>query len=185
MYEKVVAEARTRMKKTIEDLQRELASIRTGRASVHVLDQIQVDYYGTLTPLNQMATLHAPEPQLLTVQPWDASQIGNIEKAILTSDLGLNPNNDGKIIRIPIPSLTQERRQELAKQIGRIAEDHRTAVRNIRRDCNDQLKKALKEKDISEDEEHLGLEEVQSVTDEFVEEINKRSEAKEKEILEV
>ncbi|HSR51078.1 MAG TPA: ribosome recycling factor [Acidobacteriota bacterium] len=185
MYEKVVAEARTRMKKTIEDLQRELASIRTGRASVHVLDQIQVDYYGTLTPLNQMATLHAPEPQLLTVQPWDASQIGNIEKAILTSDLGLNPNNDGKIIRIPIPSLTQERRQELAKQIGRIAEDHRTAVRNIRRDCNDQLKKALKDKDISEDEEHLGLEEVQSVTDEFVEEINKRSEAKEKEILEV
>ncbi|HSR67096.1 MAG TPA: ribosome recycling factor [Acidobacteriota bacterium] len=173
------------MKKTIEDLQRELASIRTGRASVHVLDQIQVEYYGTPTPLNQMATLHAPEPQLLTVQPWDASQIGAIEKAILTSDLGLNPSNDGKIIRIPIPSLTQERRQELARQIGRIAEEHRTAIRNIRRDCNDKLKKALKDKEISEDEEHYGFDEVQKVTDEFIGQINERAEAKEKEILEV
>lgn len=174
-----------RMQKTVDDLTRELSSIRTGRASVHLLDNISVDYYGTTTPLNQMATLHVPEPQSITIQPWDMSQIGAIEKAILTSDLGLNPSNDGKVIRLSIPPLTQERRRELAKRVGRIAEEHRTAVRNIRRDSNDVLKRALREKEISEDEESWGLEEVQKVTNEFIERINSRAAQKEEEILEV
>ena len=174
-----------RMQKTVDDLTRELSSIRTGRASVHLLDNISVDYYGTTTPLNQMATLHVPEPQSITIQPWDMSQIGAIEKAILTSDLGLNPSNDGKVIRLSSPPLTQERRRELAKRVGRIAEEHRTAVRNIRRDSNDVLKRALREKEISEDEESWGLEEVQKVTNEFIERINSRAAQKEEEILEV
>ena len=185
MIEALVAETRTRMDRTIADLNRELATVRTGRASVHLLDQIHVEYYGSKVPLNQVATLGAPEPQLLTVSPWDVSQIGVIEKAILASDLGLTPSNDGKVVRLPIPSLTQERRKELAKQVNRIAEDHRTAVRNIRRDSNDKLKRALREKDISEDEESWGLEEVQKVTDEFVKKVNDVSSQKEKEILSV
>ncbi len=185
MIEALVADTRTRMDRTIADLNRELATVRTGRASVHLLDQIHVEYYGSKVPLNQVATLGAPEPQLLTVSPWDVSQIGVIEKAILASDLGLTPSNDGKVVRLPIPSLTQERRKELAKQVNRIAEDHRTAVRNIRRDSNDKLKRALREKDISEDEESWGLEEVQKVTDEFVKKVNDVSSQKEKEILSV
>jgi ribosome recycling factor len=171
------------MRKTIEDLTQELASIRTGRASVHLLDNITVDYYGQPTPLNQLATLHAPEPNLITLQPWDVSQISRMEKAIMASNLGLNPNNDGKIIRVPIPPLTEERRRELARQVGRIAEDHRTAVRQIRRDSNDRLKKMQKEKSISEDEEHRALDEIQKLTDDFVAEIGSLAGAKEDEIL--
>jgi ribosome recycling factor len=144
-----------------------------------------VNYYGTQTPINQLATLHVPEPSLVTVQPWDVSQIGEIEKAILASDLGVNPSNDGRVIRLPIPPLTQERREQLARAVGRIAEEHRTAVRNLRRDSNDTLKKALKEKDISEDEEYRALGEVQTVTDEFVGRVDELAAHKEKEILEV
>ena len=173
------------MKKTSEDLTRELASIRTGRASVHLLDQVSVDYYGTRTPINQLATLHAPEPSLLTVQPYDTSQIGAIEKAILASNIGVTPSSDGQIIRISIPPLTQERRETLARQVGKIAEEHRTAIRNIRRGANDTLKDLTKTKEISEDMEHHGLEEIQKVTDEYIKQIDALAAQKEKEIVEV
>jgi len=181
----ILTETKHRMQKTLEDLRRELATIRTGRASVHILDDVSVDYYGTPTPVNQLATLHAPEPSLITIQPWDISQIESIEKAILSSDLNLNPSNDGKIIRIPIPALTQERRESLAKQVRQTAEDHRTALRNIRRDGNEKLKKLLKEKEISEDLEHHGLEQVQEMTDKHIKEIDELAKQKEQEILEV
>jgi len=179
----VIVETKNRMSKTIEDLMKELASIRTGRASVHVLDHVTVDYYGTSTPISQLSTLHAPEPNLITIQPWDVSQIGQIEKAILTADLGLNPNSDGKIIRVPIPPLTEERRKALARQVGKIAEEHRTAIRQIRRDANDQLKRMQKDKEISEDDEYRLFDEVQKVTDDFVGQIDELAKAKEKEIL--
>lgn len=181
----VIADTKKRMDKTIADLGDELASIRTGRASVHLLDHVRVDYYGTPTPVNQIATLHVPEPTLITVQPWDTSQIHNIEKAIMSSDLGINPSNDGRLIRIPIPPLTQERRQSLAKHVGKVAEEHRTAIRQIRRDANERLKKILKDKTISEDDERRGLEEVQKLTDAYIEKIDKLAQQKEKEILEV
>src|SRR6185295_16877175 len=137
----IIKETKQRMEAVIEDFRRKIATVRTGRAAVSLLDSVLVDYYGTATPLNQMASVHAPEPALLTVQPWDQTQIGAIEKAIRIADLGLNPSNDGKLVRIPIPPLTEERRKQLAKQVHDIAEDHRTAVRNIRRDSNDRLKK--------------------------------------------
>src|SRR5499427_5464608 len=149
----VIKETKPRMEAAIEDFRRKLATVRTGRAAVSLLDPIVVDYYGTSTPLNQMASVHAPEPQMLTVQPWDPTQLGSIEKAIRAADLGLNPSNDGKMVRIPIPPLTEERRKQLAKQVHDIAEEHRTAIRNIRRDANDRLKKQLKDKAISEDNE--------------------------------
>lgn len=171
------------MEKTVSDLRQELASIRTGRASVHLLDGLMVDYYGTPTPINQVANLHAPEVNLVTVQPWDVSQIGKIERAILASDLGLNPGNDGKIIRIPIPPLTEERRKILAKQVGKTAEEHRTAIRQIRRDANDRLKKLEKEKAISEDAQFRALDEVQKLTDDFIGQIDSVAKAKEEEIL--
>jgi ribosome recycling factor len=174
-----------RMSKTIEDLGRDLASIRTGRASVHLLDHVMVDYYGTRTPVNQVATLHVPEPSLITIQPWDASQIQAIERALTTSDLGINPSNDGKLIRIPIPPLNEERRQTLARHVHKVAEDHRTAIRNIRRDANEHLKKALKDKEISEDEEYRALSEIQKITDNFIGQIDELSKQKEQEILEV
>jgi len=144
---------KTRMDKAVEDFRKAMAGVRTGRASVHMLDGVTVDYYGSQMPLNQVAQVHAPEPQLITVQPFDASQLGAIEKAIRSGDMGLNPMNDGKLIRVPIPPLTQERRQDMVKQLHRVLEEHRTAVRNIRRDGNDAIKKALKDKKISEDEE--------------------------------
>jgi ribosome recycling factor len=140
----VEASIKTRMEKALSDLQHEMATIRTGRASLSILDNLRVDYYGTPTPLNQIANLHVPEPALITIQPWDVSQIGLIEKVIRTSDLGLNPANDGKIIRLPIPPLTEERRKELVKKLHGVAEHHRVAVRNIRRDCNDAVKKLFK-----------------------------------------
>src|SRR5919106_1436025 len=161
----VIKETKPRMDTVIDDFKRKLATVRTGRAAISLLDPVIVDYYGTMTPLNQMASVHAPEPQILTVQPWDQSQIGAVEKAIRAADLGLNPSNDGKLVRIPIPPLTEERRKQLARQIHEIAEEHRTAVRNIRRDENDKLKKMLKDKAISEDTERDGLEQIQKLTD--------------------
>src|SRR6185369_3469822 len=148
-----IAQIRVRMEKAVEDIRKELATIRTGRASISILDSITVDYYGTPTPINQAAQLGTPDATLITVQPYDVSLVGPIEKAIRASDLGLNPSNDGRLIRIPVPPLTEDRRKQLAKHIHKILEDHRTAVRNIRRDVNDHLKKLLKDKAISEDEE--------------------------------
>src|ERR671921_204026 len=181
----VIKEARPRMEGAIDDFRRKLATIRTGRAAVSLLDSVMVDYYGTMTPLSQMASVHAPEPQMLTVQPWDQTQIGAIEKAIRAADLGLNPSNDGKLVRIPIPALTEERRKQLAKQVHEIAEEHRTAIRNIRRDANDRLKKLLKDKTISEDSERDGLEEVQKLTNTYIGKIDELAKTKEVEILSV
>src|SRR5688572_32119375 len=186
MSEKDVSkETRVRMDAVIEDFKRKIASIRTGRAAVSILDSVMVDYYGTMTPLSQMASVHAPEPQLLTVQPWDQTQVAPIEKAIRSADLGLNPSNDGKLVRIPIPPLTEERRRQLAKQVHEIAEDHRTAARNIRRDANERLKKMLKDKQISEDAEREGLDEVQKLTNTYVGKIDELSKSKETEIMSV
>jgi ribosome recycling factor len=181
----VIRETRPRMEGVIEDFRRKLAAIRTGRAAVSILDSVLVDYYGTPTPLNQMASVHAPEPQMLTVQPWDQTQIGAIEKAIRAADLGLNPSNDGKLVRVPIPALTEERRKQLAKQVHDVAEDHRTAVRNTRRDANDRLKKLLKDKQISEDAERDALQEVQRLTDTYIGKIDELTKTKEQEIMSV
>ena len=181
----VIKETKPRMDTVIEDFRRKLATVRTGRAAVSLLDNIMVDYYGTMTPLNQMASVHSPEPQMLTVQPWDQTQLGAVEKAIRASDLGLNPSNDGKLVRIPIPPLTEERRKQLAKQVHEIAEDHRTAVRNIRRDANERLKKMLKDKAISEDAERDGLDEVQKLTNNYITKIDDLSKSKEHEITSV
>jgi ribosome recycling factor len=185
MTKDVVQKAKQRMEKAVEDMQKELASVRTGRASISLLDHITVEYYGTPTPLNQVATLAVPEPTLITAQPWDQSLLGTIEKAIRSSDLGLNPANDGKIIRIPIPPLTEERRKQLAKHVGKVSEDHKTAIRNIRRDENEVLKKMLKDKQISEDEERKGLEEIQRQTNQFISRIEELVKKKEEEILKV
>lgn len=181
----VETNARARMEKVLADLQQEMATIRTGRASVSLFDHIRVDYYGTPTPLNQIATLHVPEPSLITIQPWDVSQIRAIEKAIRSSDLGLNPNNDGKLIRVPIPPLTEERRKELAKHLSSITEDHRVAVRNIRRDANDAIKKLAKEKLISEDDDRRAHDEIQKLTDTYTQRLESAAKVKEKEILEM
>jgi len=159
--------------------------MRTGRASVSLLDHIRVDYYGTPTPLNQIGNLHVPDPTLITVQPWDVSQIGAIEKAIRASDLGLNPANDGKLIRIPIPPLNEERRKELVKHLHTVAEDHRVAIRNIRRDGNEVVKKLLKDKKIAEDEERRALDEIQKMTDTYMLKLDQAAKNKEKEILEI
>ena len=185
MIEEILSDAGQRMNKTLEDLSRELSTIRTGKASIHLLDNIDVDYYGSATPINQLSNVNVPDPSLITVQPWDTSQISTIEKAILSSDLGLNPSNDGKLIRIPIPPLTQERREILAKQVRKISEEHRTAIRNIRRDANDRLKTLLKKKELSEDMEHHGLDEVQKITNNHIEQIAQLAAAKEEEIAEV
>jgi ribosome recycling factor len=181
----VLKETRPRMETVIEDFKRKLGTIRTGRAAVSLLDTVMVDYYGTMTPLSQMASVHAPEPQMLTVQPWDQSQIGTVEKAIRAADLGLNPSNDGKLVRIPIPPLTEERRKQLAKQVHDVAEDHRTAVRNVRRDSNERLKKMLKDKLISEDAERDGLDEIQKLTNTYIGKIDELSKTKENEIMSV
>jgi ribosome recycling factor len=181
----VLKETRPRMETVIEDFRRKLATVRTGRAAVTLLDTVIVDYYGTMTPLNQIASVHAPEPQMLTVQPWDQTQVAAIEKAIRTADLGLNPSNDGKLVRIPIPPLTEERRKQLAKQVHDIAEDHRTAVRNVRRDSNERLKKMLKDKLISEDAERDGLDEIQKLTNSYITRIDELSKSKEVEITSI
>lgn len=181
----VEANARTRMEKAIGDLQHDMASIRTGRASVSILDQVRVDYYGTPTPLNQLGNLHVPEPSLITIQPWDVSQIGPIEKAIRAANLGLNPANDGKLIRLPIPPLTEERRKELVKQLHAAAENHRVAVRNIRRDSNEAVKKLLKDKAITEDDDRRAHEEIQKMTDSHMQKLDQAAKTKEKEIIEI
>ena len=181
----VETNAKTRMEKALSDLQHAIASIRTGRASVSIFDNLKVDYYGTPTPLNQLANLHVPDPTLITIQPWDVSQIVAIDKAIRVSDLGLNPANDGKIIRVPIPALTEERRKEIVKRLHHVAEDHRVSLRNIRRDANEHLKKLMKDKAISEDEERRALDEVQKMTDGYIGKVDATSKAKEKEILDI
>ena len=167
MIRDVIQKTKARMDKAVEDLRRELSGVRSGRASISLLDHITVEYYGAPTPLNQVATLSVPEPTLITAQPWDLSLLTIIEKAIRSSDLGLNPGNDGKLIRIPIPPLTEERRKQLAKHVGKVLEDHRTAIRNIRRDENEVIKKMLKDKQVSEDEERKALDEVQKLTDQY------------------
>lgn len=180
----VEASARARMEKVLTDLHNEMAHIRTGRASIGLLDNVRVDYYGSPVPLNQVAQLHVPEPAMITVQPWDASTIGAIEKAIRSADLGLNPSNDGKIVRVPIPPLTEERRRDLAKKLSHIAEERRVSLRNVRRDSNEQLKKMLKDKLISEDDERQALDTIQKLTDGQIGKIDQSAKAKEKEILE-
>jgi ribosome recycling factor len=176
---------KTRMEKALADLQHAMAGIRTGRATLSLLDHIRVDYYGTPTPLNQIANLHVPEPQLITIQPWDVSQIGPIERAIRMSDLGLNPSNDGKVIRLPIPPLTEERRKEMVKRLHHVAEDHRVAIRNVRRDGNENLKKLLKDKKITEDEDKRAHDSIQKLTHTYMEKLDGASKVKEKEILEI
>ena len=180
-----IASARRRMEKAIEDFRKELTTIRTGRASITILDNINVDYYGVPSPINQVAQLAVPEATLITVQPYDVSLVGPIEKAIRASDLGLNPSNDGRLIRIPVPPLTEERRKTLAKHIHKVLEDHRTAVRNLRRDANDHLKKLMKDKAISEDEEKISLDLMQKATDEHIHKLEEIAAKKEKDIMTV
>jgi ribosome recycling factor len=180
-----IQQIRRRMEKAVDDLRGELGTIRTGRASISILDHIQVDYYGVPTPINQVAQLATPDATLITVQPYDTSLVGPVEKAIRASDLGLNPSNDGRLIRIPIPPLTEERRKTLAKHVHRVLEEHRTAVRNIRRDGNEHMKKMLKDKSISEDDEKKALEEIQKLTDDFVRKLEEVARVKEQEIMKV
>ncbi len=181
----IEAQARTKMEQAVQALSHDMSAIRTGRASISILDHIRVDYYGTPTPLNQVANLHVPEPAMITVQPWDMSVTGAIEKAIRSSDIGLNPSSDGKMIRLPIPPLTEERRKELVKRLNNIAEDHRVSIRNIRRDANEQLKKLAKDKTIAEDEERAASTEVQKLTDAHIQKLDAAAKQKEKEILAV
>ncbi len=173
------------MEAVIEDFKRKLSNVRTGRATVGLLDTVMVDYYGTPTPLNQMASVAVPEPQMLTIQPWDISQVPAVEKAIIAANLGMNPSNDGKIIRLPVPSLNEERRKQLAKQVHEFAEDHRIALRNVRHSANDALKKMLKDKVVSEDEERGGLDDVQKMTNTFVATIDELAKHKEQDIMSV
>jgi len=181
----VYHQLKTRMDKAVEDFRTNLAAARTGRASVHMLDTVRVPYYGSEMPLNQVGTVHAADAQLLTVTPYDPSIIGEVDKAIRSAGLGLNPQNDGKIIRIPVPPLTEDRRKEMVKHLHKILEDHRTAIRNVRRDGNEALKKAMKDKKISEDEEKKALDEVQKLTDAEIKKMEEMSQAKEKELMTV
>src|SRR6478609_8792650 len=181
----ITKETGPKMDGVVEDFKRKLGNVRTGRATVGLLDAVHVDYYGTPTPLNQMASVAVPEPQLITVQPWDLSQVNAVEKAIIAANLGLNPSNDGKIIRLPVPPLNEERRKQLAKQVHEFAEDHRIAVRNVRHAANDVLKKQLKDKEISEDDERNGLDQVQKLTNTFISKIDELAKNKENEIMSV
>ncbi len=181
----IYIQLKTRMDKAVEDFRKEMAATRTGRASVHMLDSVTVDYYDAQMPLNQIAQVHAPDAQLITVQPFDPTSLAAIEKAIRTADLGLNPMNDGKIIRVPVPPLTEERRKDMVKHLHRVLEEHRTAVRNIRRDGNDAIKKAMKDKKITEDDEKRAMEEIQKLTDDEIRKMEDMSKAKEKEVLEI
>ena len=179
------AQLKSRMDKAVDDFRKALVGTRTGRASVHMLDGVTVEAYGSQMALNQVATVHSPEPQLITVQPYDPSQLGAIEKAIRTAELGFNPMNDGKIIRVPIPPLTEERRKDMVKHLHKVLEEHRTAIRNIRRDGNDGIKKAMKDKKITEDEERRALEDLQKLTDDEIKKMEEMSKNKEKEIMTV
>jgi len=173
------------MDKAIESSKREFSGIRSGKASPSMLDTVRVDMYGSQMALNQVATVHSPEPQLITVQPYDPSQLGAIEKAIRTAELGFNPMNDGKIIRVPIPPLTEERRKEMVKHLHKVLEEHRTAIRNIRRDGNEAIKKALKDKKITEDESKRSTDEIQKLTDAEIKKMEEMCAAKEKEVMEI
>lgn len=173
------------MEAVIEDFKRKLANVRTGRATIGMLDAVHVDYYGTSTPLQQMASVAVPEPQMITVQPWDMTQLAAIEKAIIGANLGLTPSNDGKVIRLSVPALNEERRKQMAKQVSEIAEDHRIAIRNIRHASNDALKKLLKDKVVSEDEERGGLEEVQKLTNTYIAKVDELAKNKEQEVMSV
>ena len=176
---------KSRMDKAVEAFRKELTSQRTGRANVHMLDSIHVDAYGSQVPLTQVGNISAPEPQLITIQPWDTSLSAAIEKAIRSSDLGFNPQNDGKLIRIPVPALTEERRKDMVKHLNKVLEEHRTAVRNIRRDGNEAIKKAMKDKKISEDEERGSLDQMQKITDDEIKKLEEMFKAKEKEVMQV
>lgn len=184
MLESTYEDAKDRMAKTIVAFENELKRVRTGRASLNILDGIRVDYYGTLTQLSQMASLSVPESRMITIQPWDVSVIKDIEKAILKSDLGLTPSNDGKLIRISIPPLTEERRKKIVRQVQKMAEDYRVSVRNIRRDANEMLKTMKKDGDISEDDAFRGQDQVQKITDEYIKKVDGVYKEKETEILE-
>jgi ribosome recycling factor len=181
----IINDTRKRMDSAVEDARKKLTAIRTGRASVSLLDNITVEYYGAQMPLNQVATIHAPEATMITLQPFDPTQVGPIEKALRASDLGLNPSNDGKIIRVPIPPLTEDRRKQFVKLVHEIAEEHRTAIRNVRRDANDHMKKMLKDKLISEDNEKDGLDQVQKLTDQHIAKLNDVAAQKEKDVMTV
>jgi ribosome recycling factor len=176
---------KTRMDKAVADFSNSLSATRTGRASVHMLDTVKVPYYGSEMPLNQIAQVHAPEAQLITVQPFDTSALADIEKVLRSAEYGFNPQNDGKIIRVPIPPLTEDRRKEMVKHLHKVLEDHRTAVRNIRRDGNESIKKAMKDKKISEDDEKRSLEEIQKLTDEEIKKMEEMCKNKEKEVMTV
>jgi ribosome recycling factor len=179
-----LAQAKTRMEKAVEDFRKDLASVRTGRANVSLLDGVRVDYHGTQMPINQLGTMNVPDPAMIVISPWDPGAVPLIDKAIRASDLGLNPTNDGKVVRVPIPSLTEERRKELAKHIHKVLEEHRTAVRNIRRDIKESVEKLEKEKKISEDEKKRSLDELEKLTHSETKKIEDLSAAKEKEVLE-
>jgi ribosome recycling factor len=180
-----MAQARTRMEKAVDDFRKELATLRTGRANASILDNIRVDYHGTSMPVNQLGTVTVPEPTLLVISPWDPSVVPLIDKAIRTSDLGLNPTNDGKVVRVPMPSPTEERRKEIVKHLHKVLENHRTAVRNIRRDIKEAIDKLEKDKKISQDEHKRAIEEMEKVTHAETKKIEDLSAAKEKEILEL
>jgi ribosome recycling factor len=181
----VFIQLKTRMDKAVEDFRQELASQRTGRANVHMLDSVHVEAYGAMVPLTQVGNISAPEASLITIQPWDASLTGAIEKAIRSSDLGFNPQNDGKVIRVPVPALNEERRKDMVKHLNKVLEEHRTAIRNIRRDGNDAIKKAMKDKKISEDEERGSMEQLQKVTDDEIKKMEEMLRVKEKEVMQV
>src|SRR6204780_2761348 len=178
-------QAKTRMEKAVEDFRKELGSVRTGRANVSLLDHVRVDYHGTPMPLNQLGTLNAPDPAMIVISPWDTGAVQLIDKAIRLSDLGLNPTNDGKVVRVPIPPLTEDRRKELVKHMHKVLENHRTAIRNIRRDIKEGVEKLEKEKKISEDERKRSLDELEKVTHSETKKIEDLSAAKEKEVLEI
>jgi ribosome recycling factor len=178
-------QVKTRMEKAVEDFRKEMAAVRTGRASVRMLDGVLVEAYGSQMKLNEVSTVHTPEAQLITVQPFDPSTLGAIEKAIRSADLGLNPMNDGKLIRVPVPALTEDRRKEMVKHLHKFLEDHRTAIRNVRRDGNDAIKKAMKDKKITEDEERRALDEIQKLTDNEIKKMEEMSAGKEKEVMQV
>jgi ribosome recycling factor len=181
----LAGDLKRRMDQSVADFQANLASTRTGRASVHMLDQIKVDYYGTHTPINQMAQVSTPEPQSILIAPWDPTILKEIEKAIQASDLGFNPISDGKVIRVPVPPMTEERRRDVCKHLNKVLEEHRTAVRNVRRDGNEALKKLAKEKKISEDDEKRAMEEVQKITDAEIRRMEELSQKKEAEVMQV
>ncbi|HKL49050.1 MAG TPA: ribosome recycling factor [Desulfuromonadales bacterium] len=185
MNEEVISTARQGMNKAIDALKKDLSRVRTGRASTAILDEVVVDYYGTPTPLNQVGTLSVPEPRLITIQPWEKNMIPQIEKAILKSDLGLTPNSDGQVVRISFPPLTEERRREMVKLARRLGEDAKIAIRNVRREANETLKKLEKEKEISEDDLKRGEKDVQDLTDSFVQKVDDTIDKKEKEVMEI